>query len=137
MDTLTAALGIYKPMLPEIIVGVGALALLMLGVFLRPGDQKEIGGGRLIGWLAVFVLAVAAAAVVWQPDAPQSLFKGAFVVDSFGRFMKLLALAGAAVTLILSFDWLDRAKNLQFEFPILALLATAGMLLMISGSIGL
>ncbi len=50
------------------------------------------------------------------------------------RFMKLLAIAGAALVLILSFDYLKKARLLQFEFPVLVLLATAGMLLMISAN---
>lgn len=113
---------------PELVVAVGGMLLLMLGVF-RP--QME-DGGELVGWLAVLVLAVAAVLVVTQEPATQSLFEGAFIVDGFSRFMKLLVLAGSAAALILSFDYMKRAKAMYFEFPVLVLLATVGMMMMVS-----
>ena len=45
------------------------------------------------------------------------LFKGAFIVDGFARFMKLLVLGGSSVALLLSFDYLARAKLLTLEYP--------------------
>jgi len=48
--------------------------------------------------------------------------------------MKLLTLTGAAVTLIMSVDYWRGAGWLKFEFPVLVLLATTGMLMMISAN---
>ncbi len=62
------------------------------------------------------------------------LFKGAFVVDGFSRFVKILILGGSAATLLLSFDYLRRAKLLTYEFPVLVLLATTGMMMMVSAN---
>ena len=56
------------------------------------------------------------------------------MVDGFGRFMKVLTFGAAAVALLLSFDYLRQAKTLKFEYPVLALLATAGMGMMISAN---
>ena len=64
----------------------------------------------------------------------QSLFQSAFVADPFGRFMKLLTLLGAAGALVLAFDDMKAAKALKFEYPVLLLLATTGMLMMISAN---
>ena len=48
--------------------------------------------------------------------------------------MKLLTLTGAAVTLIMSIDFWRGAGRLKFEFPVLVLLATTGMMMMISAN---
>ena len=48
--------------------------------------------------------------------------------------MKLLTLTGAAVTLIMSIDFWRGEGRLKFEFPVLVLLATTGMLMMISAN---
>jgi NADH-quinone oxidoreductase subunit N len=56
------------------------------------------------------------------------------VVDGFARFMKVLTLVASAAALLLSFDDLRRTHSLKFEYPVLVLLATAGMLMMISAN---
>jgi NADH-quinone oxidoreductase subunit N len=118
----------YAPLLPEIIIAVGAMALLMYGVF-RPETDVE---GRSVGWGAIAVLAAAGYFVLRQPAGTETVFDGAFVVDSFGQFMKLLVLGGSAVALLLAFDDFSDQKQMKFEYPILVLLATTGMLMMVS-----
>jgi NADH-quinone oxidoreductase subunit N len=126
MSTLQA----YWPLFPELIVALAAMALLMLGVVLPERDTEAEG----IGWLAIAVLAVAGWLILQQPPGRESLFDGAFVVDSFARFMKLLTLIASAAALILSFDDLRRTRSLRFEYPVLLLLATVGMMMMISAN---
>ncbi len=120
----------YAPALPEIVLAVGALALLMLGAF----SADDADTGVFIGWLSVAVLGLAAGAVLMQPAASASLFEGAFVLDPFARFVKLLVLAGSAVALMMSFDFLRDNRVMRFEYPILVLLATVGMLMMVSAN---
>jgi NADH-quinone oxidoreductase subunit N len=126
MDQLQA----YWPLYPELILVLGAMALLMIGVF-RPERDAE---AEAIGWLAVAVLVAAGWFLVQQPEGTHRLFDGAFVVDGFARFMKLLTLLASAAAMILSFDYMRWARTLKFEYPVLVLLATAGMLLMISAN---
>ncbi|MGB3036714.1 MAG: NADH-quinone oxidoreductase subunit NuoN, partial [Methyloceanibacter sp.] len=57
-----------------------------------------------------------------------------FIVDPFARVLKLLTLTGSAVTLIMSIDYWRGEGRLKFEFPVLVLLATTGMLMMISAN---
>ena len=121
-------LAIYAPILPELALVGGAMALLMLGVF-RKDDEAT---ASLVTWLAIAVIVAAAFLVIRQPGPAQALFDGAFVVDRFARFMKVLTLVGAAVALILSIDYLREARIHRFEFPVLVLLATTGMMMMIS-----
>jgi NADH-quinone oxidoreductase subunit N len=125
-----ALLQTYWPLYPELVLIVGAMALLMLGVF-RPERERE---AEAIGWLAILVLVLAGWFLVQQPAGVHRLFDGAFVVDGFARFMKLLTFAAAAVSIMLSFDYMRQVKALKFEYPVLALLASAGMGMMISAT---
>jgi NADH-quinone oxidoreductase subunit N len=121
-------LSTYAPAMPEIVLAVGAMAILMLGVFRSspPGDDA------VANWAAIVVLLVAACLVVWGGAEREVLFGGAFIVDAFGRFMKVLVLAGAALVLVMSLGDLARAKLLSSEYAALLLLSVLGMMLMIS-----
>ena len=127
MSGLVASYGL---MAPEIVLVVGAMVLLMLGVF-RPESDRE---AEIIGWLAMGVLGLAAWFVLTQTSDRQTLFEGGFLVDGFGRFMKGLTLAGSAGALLLSFDYMRETRSQRFEYPVLVLLATAGMMMMISAN---
>jgi NADH-quinone oxidoreductase subunit N len=118
----------YAPLWPELTVAVGALALTLWGVF-RPDNDREAG---VVAWLAILVLAAAGWLIVQQPAASASMFGGAFIADGFGRFMKILALGGSAAAILLAIDDFRDHKVLKFEYPVLVLLATAGMMMMIS-----
>ncbi len=59
---------------------------------------------------------------------------GSFIVDAFAKFMKLLILLGSAATIVLSTDYLRREGIDRFEYPILIVLSTIGMLMMISAN---
>ena len=113
--------------LPELTLAVGAMALLLIGVSTR----KE--QANLILWAAVLILALAGFWVL-RESGTTTLFGDSFIVDPFARVMKLLTLTGAAVTLIMSVDYWRGAGRLKFEFPVLVLLATTGMLMMISAN---
>src|SRR5882724_8889483 len=127
MSGLVASYGLIAP---EIVLVVGAMALLMLGVF-RPENDRE---AESIGWLAILVLGLAAWLVLEQPAGRQTLFDGGFVIDGFGRFMKVLTLVASAGALLLSFDYMRETKSQKFEYPVLVLLASAGMMMMISAN---
>jgi len=115
-------------MAPELLITVGALALLMIGVF-----SSEKRAYALVNGLSVAVLLVALALVVLFPQDGH-VFGRAFVTDPFSRFMKVLTLVGSVVTLVMSVGFAKSEKFDKFEFPILVLLSTLGMLLMISAN---
>src|SRR5690606_18691186 len=72
--------------------------------------------------------------VVTQGGERVETFGGSFVVDGFARFAKVLTLVGSAAALLMSGDYLRRAGINRFEYPILILLATTGMMMMISAN---
>ena len=55
-----------------------------------------------------------------------------FVSDGFGDFMKMITLIGAALTLSMSCRYMEQENMARFEFPVLVLFATLGMMMMIS-----
>lgn len=126
MSTLLA----YAPALPEILLAVGAMVLLMLGAF-GPDNQKS---GETASWLALVLLAAAAFLIALQPERSEQLFEGAFIADHFARFMKMLVLVGSATALLLSFDFLTAKRLMKYEYPVLILLATVGMMMMVSAN---
>jgi len=114
--------------LPELILAAGVLVLVLLGAIRgkeSDGLVTEIAAGLLGAAIVVILLGGKTNAVV---------FDGAFINDGFGRFMKVLTLAGSLVTLVMSRDFLAAEKIDKFEFPILILLATLGMLMLISAA---
>lgn len=118
----------YAPIFPELFIVLASMVLLLWGVFHR------YEAGFSIGIVSILVLAGAAILIAGQTQATEELFNGAFVNDSFARFMKILTLAGSAFAIVLSFDYMRRERLLRFEYPVLILLSTAGMMLTISAN---
>jgi NADH-quinone oxidoreductase subunit N len=112
---------------PELILAVGAMVLLMLGVY---AGKASTG---LVNVLAFVLLAVIAVWTVFGGENG-SAFDGAFVVDGFSRFMKALSLIGAAVTLVMAIRFSRQERFESFEFPVIIVLSTLGMMLMISAN---
>nr|WP_126541679.1 NADH-quinone oxidoreductase subunit NuoN [Oharaeibacter diazotrophicus] len=109
---------------PELILAIGSLVLLMIGAF--GGDRTY----RTVTGLSVVVLLLALVAVIWGREG--TTFEGAFVVDGFARFLKVLALIGSASAIVMSLAYVRAEKFERYEFPVLIVIATLGMMLMIS-----
>jgi NADH-quinone oxidoreductase subunit N len=121
MSALTAVL-------PELLLAVGAMALLMLGAY-RGERVANVADG-----IAIAILVAAAFIVARLPDGKPAALGGSFVIDDFARFLKILAIAGAAVTILMSFDYAKRKMQPSFEYPVLILLSVTGMLMLISAA---
>lgn len=113
--------------LPEIFLAVAAMALLMFGVF---RDKSA----DIVNIAAIIVLGITVALVLGGAGGRQEAFGGALVIDTFARFMKVLTLFGSAVAIVLSVNFMKAEKIERFEYPILILLATTGMMIMISAN---
>src|SRR6187401_1250346 len=114
------------PVLPELVLAVGAMVLLMLGAYRGEGTT------RLVTTLAVVLLVVTGALELMLPAGKLTTFGGSFIVDDFARFLKILAMIGSAATLILSTEFLSDPSRRIFEYSILVLLSTLGMMVLIS-----
>jgi NADH-quinone oxidoreductase subunit N len=114
--------------LPEIVLACLAMALLLYGVF-KKGDATD---NVTLG--AVVSLAFVTSLVIFTSEGKVMAFGGAFVVDTFARVMKVMALFGSAVAIVLSSHFMKRVKMARFEYPILVMLASVGMMMMISAN---
>jgi NADH-quinone oxidoreductase subunit N len=119
---------VLGPVLPEFVLAAGTLVLVLFGV-LR-GERSA----WIVTDLAILVLGASLLLVAHQPSATSVVFNGSFIDDGFGRFMKVLALAGSIVTLMMSGNFMRRQGIHKFEFPILIMLASLGMLFLISAN---
>ena len=116
------------PALPEIMLATVGMVLLMAGAF---GGE---GTTRWITWVTIVSIAVAALLVLYADHGRELAFGGLFVTDPFAVFMKELVLIGSGLTLILSLDFNERERIGRFEYPILILYATVGMMMMVSAN---
>ncbi len=114
------------PVLPELVLAVGAMLLLMIGAYRGPQTTSLVTG------LAVCLLVVTGVLELLLPAGKLTTFGGSFIVDDFARFLKILALIGSAATLILSAEFLADPSRRIFEYAILVLLSSLGMMVLIS-----
>src|SRR5499426_2579239 len=126
--TETVEIPALLPALPEIVLAIGAMVLLMVGAFRGEQAAKGIEGA------AILLLVLTGLIVVLLPAGKLVTFGGSFIVDGFARFLKLLALAGSAAAILMSSNYLAREKRETFEYSILILLSTTGMMMLISAA---
>jgi NADH-quinone oxidoreductase subunit N len=85
--------------------------------------------------MTIAVLLAAAVGVIGVSARGAAVtFAGMFVTDDFAAFMKVLALIGTALALVLSSDFNRREEIDRFEYPVLFLYAALGMMMMISAN---
>ena len=111
---------------PEILLAIAGMVLLLVGAFRGNGATREIA------YLVIASYVAAAGVVVFAVEVPTVSFSGLFVADGFGAFAKVLVLIGSALGLLISLDYIEREQMARFEYPVLFLFATLGMLIMIS-----
>src|SRR5690606_9551304 len=111
--------------MPELILAVGSLALLMFGVF--SGDKST----NTVTGLAVALMIITGLWIILDPQAGTA-FGGAYIADSFANYMKIVALIAAIVAMILTVGHSRFEPIGRFEYPVLIVLATLGIMLMIS-----
>src|ERR1700733_5894827 len=118
----------FLPLLPEIVLGVGAMLLLMLGAYRDERVVPVIDAGAIVLLIAAGVI------LLLLPEGKLVSFNGSFVVDGFARFLKILALIDSAAAILLSIDYAKREKQQRFEYSVLIVLSTLGMLMLISAA---
>lgn len=128
METLLVPVPNLIPALPEIFLACAGMALLLIGVF------RGEGSTRLVSWLAVASLIIAGFLLVTGPAGREVTFSGMFVTDSFAVFAKVLILTATALSIILSMRYLEQEQIARFEYPVLLIFATIGMMAMVSAN---
>lgn len=116
------------PIFPELFLALAAMALLMTGVFLNKGASAVVSAGSIV------VLASTLVFVGMQDWAPRETMNGLFVADALGGYLKTLVLSGGIIAILLAIGYLRREQLMRFEYPVLVLFATLGMMLMVSAN---
>jgi len=111
--------------LPELLLAGFALATLMLGVWRKGSDN-------LILWVSAVVLALVGLWIGYGYEGTRTAFDGSYIDDRFARFAKVAILLASSAILLLSREYLVRANLMKFEFPVLIVFATIGMMIMVS-----
>jgi NADH-quinone oxidoreductase subunit N len=108
---------------PQLILSIGAMVMLVTGAFAPKA-------GRLVGWAGVAVLAAAAFQAATGPFGKG--FSGGMIADSASAFAQVAIYAASAVCIPLGQRWFERRGIINFEFPVLIVLAALGMGMMVS-----
>jgi len=125
MDTSSAAVS-FEIIAPEIFVLVFGMVILLLGNIIRNRALSFYLG--LIGLIGGLIL------VANQWDLPQSGYFGMVQVDNFAVFFDIIFLAAGIITLLMARNYLKERGIERFEFYVLLLFSTVGMMTMVSSS---
>jgi NADH-quinone oxidoreductase subunit N len=126
---MTDLLGNIIMILPELFLVISAMLLLIIGAV--KGNEfmpQQTRMGQIVIVIALFLLSA-------TQSTTKIGFNDMFITNGFTTFCKMLVLVGGAAALYLSAGYYRENKKKGFcEFPVLILLALAGMLLMISAN---
>ena len=119
---------LLTPALVEIYIALSALSLLLVGVFQGNGKSQlhtHLAMGIILGALVLYI---------FKDNQPGVFFDGLLLESSLSIFLKVLILLGSFFVLAIAAPHLKTFKLNQSEFPVLVLLATLGMLVMVSAN---
>ncbi|MBC8339468.1 MAG: NADH-quinone oxidoreductase subunit NuoN [Rhodospirillales bacterium] len=132
--TTLAELPNIVPALPELFLALVIMALMMLGVFHKTGGLEDVKASRLISLLCVIALLLAIMLVSALSGNRLMTFSDMFVSDTFAVYCKVLVLTGSALAIVLAYGFQERHDMARFEYAILIVFATLGMMMMISAN---
>jgi NADH-quinone oxidoreductase subunit N len=120
---------VFQPVVPELMLVATAIVLLLWDAFRQDDRQAPLALASLAGIGAAAVYTVWLWSWVGKPGHPGSVLGGMVAADKFAVFIRLVLLGIAAIAVILSYHYLDRAGEARGEYYPLLLFATAGMTL--------
>jgi NADH-quinone oxidoreductase subunit N len=117
-----------SPALPEILLAGLAMALLVFGAFRGEASAREVS------WLGMAALILVLVVALFGGGARRVGYSGMYVTATFALFMKSLVLIGSAVAILMGLRYNEEQRIARFEFPVLVMLSTTGMMVMISAN---
>ncbi len=123
--------------LPELVLVVMGMVLMLIGALRHDGGRGVV---HLLSLLSV-VLALAMVPIAGGllgghggGHGPVTAFNGLVGQDAVSMFAEVLILIASFVALVMARGYLVRVEDDHFEFPVLVLFATAGMMIMVSAT---
>ena len=128
---LANAHDLLRALLPELVLTLAGMALLLV-IAWRHRTAADL---RAAGWVTLAGLAAAGVAAwwLWWHTARAVGAPAMMAVDDFRFVVDGLLLGTAGLTVLVSFDYLERERLLVPEYYALLLFATLGMMLMVGG----
>src|SRR5688572_5696273 len=123
---------LMRALLPELVLTAWTLVILLF-VAWRHTTVRDL---RITGWLTLAALVSTAIATwwLWWHRAQIEGLAGMIAADDFRWVATWLFLAAAALTVLISFSYLEREQLLAPEYYVLLLFATLGMMVMAAGA---
>jgi len=116
------------PLLPEIFLAISAMGLLLVGA--NFGNEST----KIVSWYCVFAAFIAIVIILNIPVNDTPVLNGLFKLDLFASVMKIIILIGVIASIALSVRFLIQEGISRFEYPILILLSSIGMMVMVSAN---
>ena len=118
----------FAAIMPSLVLSCFGLVLLIVSVFSPRGKTSHVA------WISVVGLVLAGLASVAGWNNPQFGFAGHVALDNFATFFNITFLVAAALTILMSDDYLKREGYPIGEYYPLILFTTAGAMWMASGT---
>ena len=121
------ALSDFYYILPEMVLTAGALMVLIADVLL----PRRSGGA--LAWVTLLAIGATLASLLPFGSTHVEVAHGLIAVDQFALFFKVVFLVAAAVTVLMSVQYLEVEGVSPGEYYFLILCATLGMMIMAGG----
>lgn len=118
----------FSPGSPEVFISLSLLMLLGIGSF--KGDAYT----RSLTYLSMIALLMTALMVLSSGTESDIFFNGAYVRNSFTTFCKITILLTVSAILFMNVRPMEREEMARFEYPVLVLLSTLGMIMTVSSN---
>jgi len=129
---MSAVLSPWLPLIPLLLVGIGAFALMLVDAF--SGDDAELATLSSVVLFAAALIA-ASLALRQQPLAtPPAGFAAYLAFDRFTQFLNVTICAGAGMSALLAGGYLHEHALERGEFYALLLLSTFGAQVLVSAT---
>lgn len=128
----------FISVLPESFLSIAILTLLVFGVTntTKEGMENEkvkaFSFSSTVAWLCILSIILTLILLINQPFSNITLFKNLLIQDSLTFFIKITVLLSCLGCFLISFQYLKEEKMHSFEYNILILLGTLGMILIVS-----
>lgn len=114
--------------MPEVFLILWALVVLMVGVFQKRSEREGV-------YYITFVGIALALFMIYSSFGNYSYsFNEMFKVTPFTQVMKSVVLVAVAAVFYMTFKHFPREQMNRFEYPVLVLISTVGMMIMISAN---
>ncbi len=118
----------FAAIMPSLVLTCFGMVLLLVAVFSPRGRTTHVA------WASILALVVTAVVAAGGWNNPQFGFAGHVALDNFATFFNFIFLIAAAMTILMSDDYLKREGYPVAEYYPLILFTTAGAMWMASGT---